>query len=151
MDHLRRELAPITGAGWAAVDAEATRTLRHFLAARPLVDFHGPKGWDHSASNLGRTEPVTSAPEGVELRRRLVQPLLEMRTPFTLGRDEVLKSIMDTLMVGVAAATLGVVVSLLVSYIVTRTRWPGRKVLDMMAWGPWAIPGPPWCPSSKWR
>jgi uncharacterized linocin/CFP29 family protein len=88
MDHLRRQLAPITDGGWAAIDEEATRTLRHFLAARPLVDFHGPSGWDHSASNLGRTEPVASAAEGVELRRRLVQPLLELRTPFTLARDE---------------------------------------------------------------
>jgi uncharacterized linocin/CFP29 family protein len=87
MDHLRRQLAPVTDAGWAAVEAEATRTLRHFLAARPLVDFHGPKGWDHSARNLGRTEPLASG-EGVELRRRLVQPLLELRTPFTLDREE---------------------------------------------------------------
>ncbi len=58
-----------------------------------------------------------------------------------LGRDDVLKSIRDTLMVGIAAATLGVVVSLFISYIVTRTGWRGRRVLDMMAWAPWAIPG----------
>jgi iron(III) transport system permease protein len=58
-----------------------------------------------------------------------------------LGRDDVLKSICDTLMVGVAAATLGVILSLFISYVVTRTGWRGRKVLDMMAWGPWAIPG----------
>ena len=38
-----------------------------------------------------------------------------------LGRNEVLRSITDTLMVGVAAATLGVVISLFVSYVVTRT------------------------------
>jgi uncharacterized linocin/CFP29 family protein len=87
MDHLRRQLAPVTDSGWAAVEAEATRTLRHFLAARPLVDFHGPLGWDHSARNLGRTEPVPSV-DGVELRRRLVQPLLELRTRYTLEREE---------------------------------------------------------------
>jgi iron(III) transport system permease protein len=58
-----------------------------------------------------------------------------------LGRDEVLKSITDTLMVGVAAATLGVVVSVLVSYVVTRSNWAARRLLDMMAWAPWAIPG----------
>jgi iron(III) transport system permease protein len=58
-----------------------------------------------------------------------------------LGREEVLKSIRDTLVVGIAAASLGVVVSLFISYVVTRTAWGGRKVLDMMAWGPWAIPG----------
>ncbi len=58
-----------------------------------------------------------------------------------LGRDEVLRSIIDTLMVGVTAATLGVIVSIFISYIVTRTRWRGRTVLDMMAWAPWAVPG----------
>jgi len=58
-----------------------------------------------------------------------------------LGRDEVLKSIVDTLVVGVTAATLGVVVSIFISYVVTRTTWDGRRVLDMMAWAPWAIPG----------
>ena len=89
MDHLRRQLAPVTGASWATIDAEATRTLHHFLAARPLVDFHGPKGWDHSARSLGRTEPLAAVADGVELRRRLVQPLLELRTPFTLERDEI--------------------------------------------------------------
>jgi iron(III) transport system permease protein len=53
----------------------------------------------------------------------------------------VLKSITDTLVVAVAAATLGVVVSIFISYVVTRTRWQGRRVLDLMAWAPWAIPG----------
>lgn len=58
-----------------------------------------------------------------------------------LGRDDVLKSITDTLIVGAAAATLGVVASLFVSYVVTRTAWRGRLVLDILAWAPWAIPG----------
>jgi iron(III) transport system permease protein len=58
-----------------------------------------------------------------------------------LGRDEVLRSIADTLMVGMTAATLGVIVSVFISYVVTRTSWGGRKALDMMAWGPWAVPG----------
>jgi iron(III) transport system permease protein len=58
-----------------------------------------------------------------------------------LGREDVLRSITDTLMVGVAAATLGVVLSVLVSYVVTRTSWAGRRLLDLMAWAPWAIPG----------
>ena len=58
-----------------------------------------------------------------------------------LGRDEVLRSIADTLMVGTMAATVGVIVSVFISYVVTRTTWGGRKALDMMAWGPWAVPG----------
>jgi iron(III) transport system permease protein len=44
-------------------------------------------------------------------------------------------------MVSVAAATLGVIASALISYVVTRTTWAGRKVLDLVAWTPWAVPG----------
>ena len=58
-----------------------------------------------------------------------------------LGRTAVLTSIKDTLVVSVAAATLGVILSAVISYVVTRTTWAGRKVLDMVAWGPWAVPG----------
>jgi iron(III) transport system permease protein len=58
-----------------------------------------------------------------------------------LARSAVITSIKNTILVGVAAATLGVVVSALVSYVVTRTSWPLRKVLDMVAWVPWAVPG----------
>ena len=36
------------------IDAEATRSLTHFLAGRKLVDFSGPHGWEHSAVDLGR-------------------------------------------------------------------------------------------------
>ena len=58
-----------------------------------------------------------------------------------LGRTAVLTSIRDTLIVSVSAATLGIVVSALVAYVVTRTTWPGRRVLDLVAWAPWAVPG----------
>lgn len=58
-----------------------------------------------------------------------------------LSREEVLTSIRDTLLVGIAAATAGVIMSLFISYIVTRTGWRGRKVMDLMAWAPWAVPG----------
>ena len=56
MSHLLREQAPITEAGWELLDAEARERLAPALAARKLVDFSGPHGWDHSATNLGRTE-----------------------------------------------------------------------------------------------
>ena len=58
-----------------------------------------------------------------------------------LGRTAVLTSIKDTVLVAVAAATLGVALSAAISYVVTRTTWAGRKVLDLVAWGPWAVPG----------
>jgi iron(III) transport system permease protein len=58
-----------------------------------------------------------------------------------LARSAVLTSIKNTLLVGVAAATIGMIASVLISYVVTRTTWPGRKVLDLVAWVPWAVPG----------
>jgi iron(III) transport system permease protein len=58
-----------------------------------------------------------------------------------LGRTAVLTSIKDTLVVSVTAATLGVILSAAISYVVTRTTWAGRQILDMVAWGPWAVPG----------
>ena len=58
-----------------------------------------------------------------------------------LSRTAVLTSIKDTLAVSVTAATLGMIISALISYVVTRTRWAGRRVLDMVAWAPWAVPG----------
>ena len=58
-----------------------------------------------------------------------------------LGRTAVLTSVKDTLIVSVASATLGIIASAMIAYVVTRTTWPGRRVLDMVAWAPWAVPG----------
>ncbi len=89
MNHLMRELAPVTDAAWAQIDGEASRSIAHFLAARRLVDFAGPLGWQLSAVATGRTDPVDGTPLGtVETSRRRVLPLLELRVPFTLDRDE---------------------------------------------------------------
>jgi uncharacterized linocin/CFP29 family protein len=89
VNHLLRDLAPVSGEAWEAVDDEAARTLRHFLAARKLVDFSGPHGWTHSAETLGRVEPLRDAPaDGVDAAIRRMQPLAELRTPFELSRRE---------------------------------------------------------------
>jgi uncharacterized linocin/CFP29 family protein len=89
MNHLLRELAPLTGGEWKAIDEEARRTLKINLAARRLVDFCGPLGWQASSINLGRVEDVgTEIRSGVEVRRRRVQPLIELRAPFELSRAE---------------------------------------------------------------
>jgi uncharacterized linocin/CFP29 family protein len=90
MNHLHRELAPISEAAWGEIDDEARRALRHFLTARKLVDMSGPHGWDHSALGLGRVADAADGPaEGVESRIRLVQPLAELRTHFALERAEI--------------------------------------------------------------
>ncbi len=89
MNHLLRDLAPVTERAWESIDQEATRSLKHYLAARRLIDFSGPHGWEHSAVDLGRVTPVANGPiEGVSAVRRSVLPLVELRAPFFLPRSE---------------------------------------------------------------
>jgi uncharacterized linocin/CFP29 family protein len=89
MNHLLRGHAPITESGWERLDREARDRSTPALAARKLVDFSGPHGWEHSATNLGRTDPLASAPaEGVAGLQRRVLPLVEMRADFELSRAE---------------------------------------------------------------
>jgi uncharacterized linocin/CFP29 family protein len=89
MNHLLRDLAPISAAGWALLDDEARERLQGPLAARRLVDFRGPHGWQHSATNLGRARKV-AAPNGggVRTQQRQVLPLLELRADFAISRAE---------------------------------------------------------------
>ena len=90
MNHLLRELAPITDAGWEAVDHEARVTIERFLAARRLVDFEGPHGWEHAAANSGRVQKksATQPVPGAHLRIRKVVNVVELRVPFAVTREE---------------------------------------------------------------
>jgi uncharacterized linocin/CFP29 family protein len=89
MNHLLRGLAPISDDGWKMLDDEARERLRPALAARKLVDFSGPHGWEYSATNLGRATPVASAPcDGVTGLRRQVLALVEVRAEFDLSLAE---------------------------------------------------------------
>ena len=89
MSHLLREHAPITEAGWRLLDDEARERLTPALAARKLVDFSGPHGWDYSATNLGRVEDVADAPgDGVAASHRRVLGLVELRAHFAISRAQ---------------------------------------------------------------
>jgi uncharacterized linocin/CFP29 family protein len=89
MSHLLREHAPISEAGWRLVDDEARARLTPALAARKLVDFAGPHGWEYSATNLGRTQRLGEPPvEGVWGVQRRVLALTELRAPFRIAVDE---------------------------------------------------------------
>jgi uncharacterized linocin/CFP29 family protein len=89
MNHLLRGHAPISDRVWNVLDQEARERLTPALAARKLIDFSGPLGWEHSATNLGRSETLGSPPsDGVSARRRHVLPLVEVRADFELSRDE---------------------------------------------------------------
>lgn len=89
MSHLLRELAPVAPAAWSLIEMEAKRTLKLKLAARKLVDFAGPLGWEASCVTLGRAERLSAVPaKGAEARLRKVQPLVELRVPFEMQREE---------------------------------------------------------------
>jgi uncharacterized linocin/CFP29 family protein len=89
MSHLLREYAPITAAGWEVIDDEARERLKPALAARKLVDFEGPHGWEHSATNLGRSRSLSDGPvDGVTAEQRRVLAAVELRAPFVLAREE---------------------------------------------------------------
>ena len=89
MNHLFRELAPITDSAWEQIDEEADRSLRHFLAGRKLLDLSGPHGWEHATLDLGSTVDLDTPPaEGAEAALRQFLPLVEVRTRFTLSRKD---------------------------------------------------------------
>jgi uncharacterized linocin/CFP29 family protein len=89
LNHLLRGHAPISDVGWELLDQEARERLGVALGARKLVDFSGPRGWQHSATNLGRSNPLGAAPsEGVSGRQRRILPLVELRADFELSREE---------------------------------------------------------------
>jgi len=89
MNHLFRELAPVSEAAWQDIEKEAKRTLKTTCAARKLVDFVGPQGWEASAVGIGRSkniEPPSMCK--LETRLRQVLPLVELRATFELKRSE---------------------------------------------------------------
>jgi uncharacterized linocin/CFP29 family protein len=88
-NHLLREHAPISDSNWKLLDDEARERLGVALAARKLVDFSGPSGWEYSATNLGRVSRLAKAPcDGVTAVQRRVLPLVEVRAEFAISRDE---------------------------------------------------------------
>jgi uncharacterized linocin/CFP29 family protein len=88
MNHLSRELAPISTDAWTEIESEAKARLSTYLAARKVVDFDGPHGWTHSATDLGRTVRLAGPTEHVKARQRRTLQLIELRADFSLSRDE---------------------------------------------------------------
>ncbi|HEY6550317.1 MAG TPA: family 1 encapsulin nanocompartment shell protein [Solirubrobacterales bacterium] len=89
MSHLLREHAPITEGNWELLDSEARERLAPALAARRLVDFAGPHGWQYSATNLGRVKEIADPPvKAVSAAQRQVLALVELRARFSVDRSE---------------------------------------------------------------
>ena len=89
MNHLLRSIAPIAEPGWELLDTEARERLTVALAARKLVDFSG--------AAAGTTRRRTSAApmrsrrppgDGVAAAQRRVLALVELRSEFSVSREE---------------------------------------------------------------
>jgi uncharacterized linocin/CFP29 family protein len=89
MNNLHRELAPISGAAWSQIEEEASRTLKRYLAGRRVVDVEGPGGVALSAVGTGHLRNVDAPGDGILARQREVKPLVEIRAPFDLDRQQI--------------------------------------------------------------
>src|SRR6201996_9188189 len=89
MNNLHRELAPISDAAWAEIEEETSRTLKRYLAGRRVVDVEGPGGVALSAIGTGHLRNVSAPDKGIVARQREVQPLVELRVPFELDRQQI--------------------------------------------------------------
>ena len=89
MNNLHRELAPISDAAWAQIEDETKRTLKRYLAGRRVVDVEGPSGAGLSAIGTGHLRRIDGPSEGVLARQREVKPLVELRVPFELDREQI--------------------------------------------------------------
>jgi len=89
MDNLHRELAPISEAAWAQIEQKATRTLKRYLAGRRIADVHGPASYQLATINTDRVRAIDPPADGVHARQRAAIPLVELRAPFTLDRQQI--------------------------------------------------------------
>jgi iron(III) transport system permease protein len=58
-----------------------------------------------------------------------------------LGDSSLLTTVKNTFILGIGVAVGGVLLYLLVSYLIIRTRARGRGTLDFISWLPWSVPG----------
>ncbi|MFT9000233.1 MAG: family 1 encapsulin nanocompartment shell protein [Acetobacter syzygii] len=89
MNNLHKHLAPISAEAWVQIEEEASRTIRRHLAGRRVVDTPEPKGTSFAGVGTGRGKKIAASDNGVLAVQREVLPLVELRVPFTLSREEI--------------------------------------------------------------
>ena len=89
MNNLHRELAPVSTAAWAQIEEEAKRSFTLYTAGRRVTDVAGPDGLALAAVGTGHLTGIDPPADGVMARARQVQPLVELRVPFTLSRQAI--------------------------------------------------------------
>ncbi|MGH3171021.1 MAG: family 1 encapsulin nanocompartment shell protein [Trebonia sp.] len=89
MDNLYRELAPISGAAWASIEEEAKRTFTRHVAGRRVVDVAGPDGVTLAGVGTGHVTAIDPPESGITAGLREWRPVVELRVPFTLSREQI--------------------------------------------------------------
>src|SRR5215471_16868553 len=89
MNNLHREPAPISAVAWTDLEAEARRTFERHVAGRRIVDVPDPAGLRLAAVDAGHIEAVDPPAAGVVAHLRRSQPIVELRVPFAVDRQEV--------------------------------------------------------------
>lgn len=59
----------------------------------------------------------------------------------TLSDPVLLRSLWNTIAVGLGSGVIGIFFYALIAYIVVKTQYRGRWLLDFLSWLPWSIPG----------
>lgn len=89
MNNLHRELAPISDAAWAQIEAETARTIKQYLAGRRVVDVPSPGGIALPGVGTGHLVSIAPPGEGIVANLREVKALVELRVPFELSRPAI--------------------------------------------------------------
>ncbi|MBI4523682.1 MAG: iron ABC transporter permease [Deltaproteobacteria bacterium] len=53
----------------------------------------------------------------------------------------VLRALYNTTLLAILAALVGIVLSAFIAYVTTRTRFWGRRLIEILSWLPWTMPG----------
>ena len=89
MNNLHRELAPISDDAWSQIEEESTRTLKRYLAGRRVVDVPSAGGIAVPGVATGHLVPIAAPEDGIVASQREVKPLVELRVPFELSRQDI--------------------------------------------------------------
>jgi iron(III) transport system permease protein len=59
----------------------------------------------------------------------------------TLNDPVLFRSLWNTLAIGLGSGVIGILFYSLIAYVIVKTRYRGRWLLDFLSWLPWSIPG----------
>src|SRR5438552_10349580 len=86
MEWLRRSAAPLSEKVWKEIDSMAGSMFKQTVVARRIVDFDGPRGWNHVATQLGTFKPANVPQASGKVRFSVpdVMLLTELRADFEI-------------------------------------------------------------------